>query len=594
LKLPYNQLVLEHPGVAFALKVMEAMPEQGYKRARFAIADTALATPALADKAKSLGKKFQNAQWIGKNSHQVFDMTEGVRKGVEELDGFYILKDPKWGNILIDEDMAEMVHNLKTTVLKQDPLRNLLPRFTGWFDRTMGFLKRMVLNIPPGSFGTIMRNGIDDFTKMFVATGAGPIADGASDMMAMMGNKSLRYTFADTAVDLNKSALAARLARDGRLSGYTRAETYLTDVPQFRQARHAPGIAQIAWVERTMGHANEWFDNERRLLYFSGLLRKYKDLPIEQAMMKASKSVSDVLFEYPLLTAFEQTFAARAVFFYRYLRWSVPFWLKMPFERPFWMMVALKMPELMLGEEMTEEEKAYMPEWIRWRGGYLARRKGKQAVFGAGLGLSVYDVYSKLWPGRWWEEGLGALNPIIRIPLERLSGKYFFMDTKLVDRNQIYSPAFAKALSTLNPAWKELKGVDFVNELTRSDGTHYWVVPAPVVYLINQIRPVNDLMKALDPRFYGQGWMTEAQWIATGMREYPVDIESEKLRKQRDYYREQLDEMSAQGLVRFGEIPYIIKGLEESSETKATVDELIAKFRTVQKLQRAQSARKAG
>jgi len=260
----------------------------------------------------------------------------------------------------------------------------------------------------------------------------------------------------------------------------------------------------------------------------------------------------------------------------------------MPFEKPLWVIMANKLPGAVLGEEMTPDEKAYMPDWIKWRGGYLAGRKGKQPLYGAGLGLSIFDVYSKMWPGRWWEEGMGSLSPNIRIPLETLSGKYFFMDAKIIDRHNIYTPAMATALKALNPAWRALKERDFVHKQVAKDGTAYWVVPAPVVYLINQIRPINDVMKALDPRLYGQGWMTEAQWLSTGMREYPVDLESEKLRRQRDRYEKELRGLASQGMIGYANIPYIVKGIETNPETKAQVDKIMARYKSIQKAQKAQ------
>ena len=579
---PNKQLVLEHSGLASAKQIMEGTPGILFQRGRLAVVEMARENPELRAKSLDLADILKNNDKVERETLTAWK-NEDILVGKETgpLEGLYIYKSPRFGNVLLDEESAQLIHNMRTTIQKQDPVKNLLPVVMKWYDAALSFMKGLTLN---WSIGYMTRNFIDDVARMLVGEGAKAVGDGFEHAYRALKSKTISYKFADMAKGHTLGSVRMELSKRGLLQGFVSTESEAGSAEYLQK-----GLLQRS--TKGLRDVNQMLENGRREAFYLGVLRKYEHLTWAEANEKALKAVSDVMFPYPFLTAWEQTYPARIFFFYRFMRFSTPFWIKAMMEKPLLVALTAKLPGATLGEEMTPEEKKFMPSWIKWRGGYMVRKEGKQAVFGSGLGISLFDVTARLWPTRWWQEGLGSLAPNLRIPMENLSGHYFFLDSDILDRNKIYSPAFAKALSALNPAWKGLKARDFVQEIKTQGGRHYWTIPAPALYIINQIRPVNDIMKMMDPRMYGKSWYHLAEFGITGMKEYPVDLAAEKQRQEIEMYTNQLRELASSGIVKFTQIPSLVKGIQASPEQKRQFREVYARYKGALSARRHQKGR---
>jgi len=544
-------------------------------RTRLAALEAARADTATATLPQKLGLKWSANKAVSTYSEPAYKGMEWVlRRGVRDLRGYDLLRDAATGEwIPIDEGLGRAVRGAYQLFSKQQPVETISRLLLRLYDRFLGINKHLSLNY---SFGYMVRNWIDDVVRMMVGNGVAATADGLMDAYRMGRGRTVTLKFADgTTVPMTESLATRYVLQSGKQAEAVVEAGVLPELSvsmnEFMKKAHKYSLMQI----------NSFMENFRARAQLMASLRLNRNKPFSEALEAALKDVREILYSYSDITPFEAAVPARVIFFYRFARRNIPFHVKMLFAKPFSQYMALVGPRRLFGEDERPED-VYMPRWIRERGGFPIWRSGSQVEYSPGLGLSVFDAFAKILPGSLAREWLGAIAPGIRIPLEAVSGKRFFIDRDIEDINRIYSPTAAAVLRLANPIWKAL----FDRKLVRTvehGGKEYYVVPGELLWVVGMVRPLNDLLKLADPR---RDVGDRLRWALTGTQSYIYDIEQLKTTGLLRQIREGVRELERQGLLRHIEIPYISKDIEMTPEESARALRYIRLLRQTSKRSR--------
>lgn len=544
------QLVNLHPGLAFGIKGLKRVRRVGAVEVVAGVARLADEVPAL----KTVNTQFAEFLTDLRVASNSRPWRAGIMQGTGPLEGLYIMQDARRGWKIIDQDLAETAANYLELLSGQANAGRAMEAAANAWDIFQGTMKSFALNY---SFGYHFRNWIDDVARMIVGEGPATVADGFNMAVQLQrgGNRAIR--FADGSQIFDLARLDGELAKAGKIGGFFRSESGLA-LGSFKQS------AKWNVLKRGSQAVGEWSENFRAEALMMGMLQKHSNLPFKEAVKRAGQSVRDILFAYGEITRFEKAIPARAIFFYRFMRKNIPFQIKALLEHPFRQLLAVRLPSMAFGAPERPED-VYMPEWIRARGGFPIEREGAFVRYSAGLGLSQFDVLAKLDPRSATREFLGALSPAIRIPLELISGKQFFIDMNIKDRNRIYNKQTADVLGLLDPIFEKLTGRRIVHKFKRGK-REYWVVPGHVLWGLSQIRPLNDIKKILAmvaPSGEREGNVGKAiLWAISGQKSYNIDIEASKRRAELAEINEMIRMLETSGIMRQLTISYRVKGLD--------------------------------
>jgi len=564
-----GNLVLEHAGLAAATQISGLGRRVAFEQAKQALAKVAVTDPALKTLNANLGR-FVVPQNIGGE----MKLGLGIFKGQGSLKGYFLLRHPG-GHAIIDDDLAHAVLNLHSLYGGGPQIQGGIRTAIRAYDKALGAAKAITLHVPPGVVMYNVRNFTDDTVRMIVAAGFVTVVQGYK-LRGAIAKGAVRLAFPDGTRSIILPQVKAWLATPGLRGGMYRTEAAAVATG----SRYARRWGLIRSAARPGQKISEFLEDFRREAFLLGMLKKNSHLPFQEALKQSIDWVRLTMYAYPEITAFERMLPARIFFFYRFLRHNLPFQVRMLFERPFYQMLAAKAPEMLMGEPMTAEEKQYMPEWIKARMGFKAGGVPGHPSYSANIGLSITDL-NKMWPGEWGREFWGALAPGLAIPLELRAGKYFFFDSEIIDRNRLYSPVTAKALSVINPAWRLVAGQNLVKPVTGRNGRKYWAVHAAAMYAISKVRPANDINKLLDPRLYGKGWWVwpVARRIATGGKEYISDIERAKQQAEREQTMAMMRELQSVGVAGMYPKMYLRRGVELTPEMQARVRQIYQQYK---------------
>ncbi len=550
--LPGNiELVSTHAGLAYGVKGLKRVQKVGALRGARQIGEAIDAAPALREANTKLARYLDPVQ-VANQSH-ARPWRAGIMQGTGPLEGYYLIPNAREGWKLADKDLAESAANYLDILTGQVDVNKFLQGFTRAYDKFHSGMKSLALNY---SLGYHFRNWIDDTGRMIVGEGPATVADGF-DMAATLQNGGRRtFKFADGAQMYDLARLDGELASAGKIGGMFRAEAGAKKL--------GAKISQFNVIKRGSQALGEFGENFRAEALYMGVLNKYRNLPAKEAVAKAAQSVRDVLFAYPEITKFEKMLPARGIFFYRFMRKSIPFHVKAFLEHPFRQIVIMKLPSQLMGVPEAPSD-AYMPEFLRQRGGFPIRRDGPFTTYSMGLGLSQFDTLAKISPESAPREMLGGLAPAVRIPLEAISGKQFFIDMNIRDRNRVYNKQTADALGLLDKALSPLTKTRLVHKYERN-GKEYWVVPGHILWGLSQFRPLNDIRKILAmvaPSGEREGNVGNAVlWAATGAKSFNVNIEAQKRRKELEEINEMNRQLMNIGVMRELRLPYTVKGIK--------------------------------
>jgi len=310
-------------------------------------------------------------------------------------------------------------------------------------------------------------------------------------------------------------------------------------------------------------------ENEARALNFITNLKK--GLSPEDA----AKRTKQFLFDYDNLSQFEKNVMRTAIPFYTFTRKNLELQLKMLVKKPGATAAQLKAIRG-FGEPISEDEKGMVPDFIREQ---LGVKKGVdkygRPIYYSGLGLPIEETMQKL-SGDRLKNFMGMLSPIIKVPIEKTTGKDIFREKDIKDINKADDIAYlveklpgeqqrrASMWLDLRPKEKSVyvKGEKVGTKVA-------WTADPQKLWLLRQL-PTSRLQTTLG--YVGNEEMSDKQKlmkILTGIKGYAIDEETQKYfaeKPETDALTEMLKRYGIIGQESEASPPYIKeKGLTEEA-----------------------------
>lgn len=273
---------------------------------------------------------------------------------------------------------------------------------------------------------------------------------------------------------------------------------------------------------RRVGQAIE---GQARMVNFLANLKKTGDVQL------AALRTKQFLFDYQNLTNFEKLFMRRMIPFYTFTRKNLEVQARALVTTPgrvSQQVIALTtLGEVMAGGKLDKEEQAALPDWIKSGIGILKKKKGQTVEILGSLGTPLEQPFQQFQPNAL----LGSISPILRVPVEQLSGYSFFHEKPLSEVTNAAS--FDRAPSVV----KDFIGYTKVTG-TRKDGTAFeWSTslrPERMHILLN-MPPTTRVLTSL--RQMTAANVSDSSKILqqlVGLRPFSFDLEQEAARRERE------------------------------------------------------------
>lgn len=273
---------------------------------------------------------------------------------------------------------------------------------------------------------------------------------------------------------------------------------------------------------RALGTAIE---EQARIVNFVANLKNTGDVSL------AAQRTKQFLFDYQALTPFEKQFMRRIMPFYTFTRKNLELQARALLTTPGRVsaeVTALStLGDVISGEQLTPEEEAVLPDWVRSGSKILKKRREGTIELITGFGTPFEQPFQALQPNQL----LGSISPLLRIPLEQASGYSFFQGKALSDVTN--AAAFKRAPTFLKDfiGYTEVKG-------ERSDGSDFtWSValrPERMNLVLN-LPPTSRVFSALKQMdavdVSGQSKILQ-QLI--GLRPFSFDLEQEAQKREKE------------------------------------------------------------
>ena len=188
--------------------------------------------------------------------------------------------------------------------------------------------------------------------------------------------------------------------------------------------------------------AGRAIENEARMVNFVTNLRR-GFTPSE-----AAARTKQFLFDYDNLSLFEKDVMRRAIPFYTWTRKNIAQQLKAIVTQPGKQAVQIRMFKTlqdMFGFKQTDEEKKFVPDWIKQGLNILIDRQGDDRTFLTGFDWPLETFFEDMagFVDNPFKKVLNFAAPYLKAPIELATGKNLFSDLALSDDD---SGVFAKNL----------------------------------------------------------------------------------------------------------------------------------------------------
>lgn len=277
---------------------------------------------------------------------------------------------------------------------------------------------------------------------------------------------------------------------------------------------YSQNFAPFQWG-RNVGQAVE---GQARILNFVANLRNTGDVTM------AANRTKQFLFDYGNLTNFEKTFMRRIIPFYTFTRKNleqqVGTLLTSPGRTAAQVTALTNLSDVFSGGQLTDAEKAALPDWVQTGITFLKSKKGQNVELYSSLGTPLEQPFSSLQPNQL----LGSISPLIRVPLEQMTGYNFFQGKPLSDVTN------AAAFKDAPAAIKSLIGYTQVKYQTKTGatGTLYISLHPDRMNLLLNLPPTSRVLstiKQVETADVGSGSKVLQQLL--GVRPYAFDVNNE-------------------------------------------------------------------
>ena len=214
-------------------------------------------------------------------------------------------------------------------------------------------------------------------------------------------------------------------------------------------------------IFKTGRHVSQMVEEQARVTNFVANLRATGD------PFLAAQRTKMFLFDYGNLTNFEKTFLKRIMPFYTFTRKNLELQVKTLLTTPGRIEAEItgiqNLGDILSGDKkLTEEERAALPEWARYGINVLRDRRNSTVSMYTTLKTPIEQIFAQFQPNTL----LGSISPLVRVPLEQLSGYSLYNGKMLSDVTN--AAAFKRAPESVKRfiGYTEIKG-------TYKDGTPF-------------------------------------------------------------------------------------------------------------------------
>jgi hypothetical protein len=216
-------------------------------------------------------------------------------------------------------------------------------------------------------------------------------------------------------------------------------------------------------------------------------------------MRQALDTLKTTFFSFNNLTPFEQSVMRSAFPFYSFTRQAIPFLSFQAAKRP---ALLTALPKISSMDDLTKEEEAAIPEWIKDFPHVSVRRTDKGFQLMSMRNVFTVDVLPDLLPnlsGEGFKKFISQMNPIVTTPIEWIIGKDLYLGRGTRgERKRL---------------WRGLE-----SEAMR---THHWLTKTWFSRLFRELDQSASLLE-------GKLSKSELSGLLTGFKLYEIDMDRQR------------------------------------------------------------------
>lgn len=333
-----------------------------------------------------------------------------------------------------------------------------------------------------------------------------------------------------TTMRRNGIAFTGRSIGPGDLqAGKSGLESALFEVEKSVKEKAVDLVKKPFEVGSAIGTAVE---EQARVLNFITNLRKTGDVGM------AVQRTKQFLFDYQNLTKFEKTFMRRVIPFYTFTRKNIELQARTLLSTPGRISSEItglsNLGDIFAGGQLSEEDKAKLPDWINSGISILAKKNGNAINVIGSLGTPIEQPFSALQPNQFF----GAFSPILRLPFEQLTGYNIFSGKFLSDMTDATGYKHAPKVVQDFIGYTEVQTKDKKG----NTNTMYVSLRPERMNLINNLPPTTRVLTSL--RQIENENVTDGNKIMQqlmGVRVYSFDLEQEAQQRENEMKRKLQD-----------------------------------------------------
>lgn len=267
-------------------------------------------------------------------------------------------------------------------------------------------------------------------------------------------------------------------------------------------------------------------EDQARMVNFIANLRKTGDVTM------AARRTKQFLFDYSNLTNFEKNVMKRLIPFYTFTRKNLELQARTLLTAPGRVSAEVHaigtLGEIISGgQQLTDEEKKALPDWIKSGIGVLAQRHGNQVTLLQGFSTPLEQPFQALQANQL----LGSISPLVRLPVEQLAGYSFYQGKPLSEVTN--ASAFQRAPKVV----QDLIGFTKISGKNSNGQPYTWYVSLhpEMMNLVLNLPPTTRVFGALK-QMDAVDVPEQAKIIQqlTGVKPYSFDLEHERAKREKE------------------------------------------------------------
>lgn len=459
--------------------------------------------------------------------------------------------------VTVPDFVAETLTNVRKRLVDDEAVNTILRGY----DKMLSFYKGSLTTLFPAFH---IRNGISNVVQNSLDIGLqalNPVLHGKTMAIMREGTEGVLKD------SLGKSWTYQEIRDAMKKSGALSSDFFGKDIETAAEKALSLGVPKPFDVGRKVGSMVE--DEARALNFVTNLIRT-------GSPEAAAARVNMFLFDYGNLSRFEKEVMKRLIPFYTFGRKNFELQLRTLLKDPKRIAMQFKAVQAAT-DRFTEEDRAALPQFAQESLGIkLGQDEFGRPRFITGLGLPIEEFAARLKGPESAKDVLAQTSPIIKFPLEMLSGKDLFTG-RPIDEIQVVNEAgiLPKELRDALGIREVKKDVYIKGVKQDKQETQYMANPR-ALWLLRQLpssRFQNTIGQMTDPE---KSLLQKAIRLTTGVKGYSFDEEQQKFFKERDQLRDVTDDLIRKGVLKRNTVgaPYIVVDPDTKKEL-ANINDII-------------------